>query len=224
MRTSRYAIVLSLTTGVALLVVDLFAERSAQRPNLLPSFGVGLLFYLTFIFAMQLPWAFRGDIDHMDCLKSLPVRPVALVTGELAGGVTIMAAIQLVLLAGFFVAEGRPGLILVAAAFVIPFNLMMLAASNTLFLIYPVRMVPSSTADFQFFGRTMLFMILQMLIMLPSVAIPAGTGAIAYVLSGYSWPAFVATSWLTLSAELPLWILLLASTFRRFDPGAQMPA
>ena len=26
----------------------------------------------------EVPWAFRGDIDHMDCLKSLPVAPLAL--------------------------------------------------------------------------------------------------------------------------------------------------
>jgi hypothetical protein len=224
LRTSRYALVLALTIGVALLVVALFAERNAQRPNLVPSFGIGLLVYLTFIFAMQLPWGFRGDIDHMDCLKSLPVRPFALVTGELAGGVAVLAAIQLVLLAGFFVVEGSPRLILVAGAFLIPFDLMMLAASNTLFLIYPVRMVPSSTADFQFFGRTMLFMMLQLLLMLPSVGIPAGLGAIASLLTGFSWPVFVATSLLALIAELPVWIMLLAWTFQRFDPSTQTPA
>ncbi len=37
--------------------------------------GIGFMAYLTFIFSMQLPWAFRGDIDHMDFLKSLPVAP-----------------------------------------------------------------------------------------------------------------------------------------------------
>ena len=45
---------------------------------LIPSMGVGFIGYLTFIFAMQLPWAFRGDIDHMDSLKTLPVAPLAL--------------------------------------------------------------------------------------------------------------------------------------------------
>jgi hypothetical protein len=224
MRTSRYAIVFSLTVGVALFVMALFADRRAQSPSLVTSFGIGFLVYLTFIFAMQLPWAFRGDIDHMDTLKSLPVRPLALVTGELAGGVAVLAAIQIVLLAALFGVAGRPEKVSVAAAFIIPFDLMMLAASNTLFLIYPVRMVPSSTADFQFFGRTMLFMVLQVLIMLPSVGIPAGIGGIAYLLSGFSWPVFVATSLLLLIAELPCWIVLLAWTFQRFDPSAQTPA
>ncbi len=33
-----------------------------------------MIFYLTFIFSMQLPWAFRGDLDHIDFLKTLPVQ------------------------------------------------------------------------------------------------------------------------------------------------------
>ena len=40
--------------------------------------GVSLMAYLTLIFSMQVPWGFRGDIVHMDCLKSLPIAPLAL--------------------------------------------------------------------------------------------------------------------------------------------------
>lgn len=186
--------------------------------------GIGFVTYLTFLFAVQLPWAFRGDIDHMECLKPLPVRPFHLVAGELAGGVAVLAAIQLGLLAELLGAGGTLTLVLVAAAFVVPFDLLMLATSNTLFLIYPVRIVPSALADFQFFGRNMLFMLLQMLIVLPSIGIPAGIGAVAYLLSGFSWPVFAVTSWVVLVAELPLWLLLLAWAFQRFDPSTQTPA
>ena len=51
--------------------------------------GIGFMAYMTFIFTMQLPWAFRGDIDHIDSLKTLPVAPLALATGELAGGIAV---------------------------------------------------------------------------------------------------------------------------------------
>ena len=179
--------------------------------------------YLTFIFSMQLPWAFRGDIVHMDCLKSLPVAPLAIALGELAGGVMLLAAIQLVLLIGLLGAGGNPVLILTVMAFLIPFDLLLLAMSNTMFLIYPVRFAQGTSADFQMVGRTMLFMLLQFLILIPALGIPAGFAGLAYVLSGFSLPVFAVTAWVLLAAEVPLWLFLLAAMFVRFDPGTETP-
>ena len=186
--------------------------------------GLGFIAYLTFIFAMQLPWAFRGDIDHMDSLKTLPVAPLALAAGELAGGVLVLAAIQLVVLAALLAANGSPAVIMTAAAFLVPFDVLMLGVSNLLFLIYPVRMVQTNAADFQLMGRMMLLMLLQFLILIPSLGIPAAIGGIVFWLSGFYWPAFAATSWLVLVAELPLVLILLAWVFERFDPSTEMPA
>ena len=187
--------------------------------------GVGFMAYLTFIFAMQLPWAFRGDIDHMDSLKTLPVAPLALAVGELAGGVVLLAAIQLVLLVGLLGAGGNPALILTAAAFLIPFDVLMLGVSNMLFLIYPVRLVPGTAADFQLMGRMMLLMLLQFLILIPSLGIPAALGGLAFWLSGFhlagvrrsspgccSWPNCRSGCSCSRSA------------FERFDPSTETPA
>ena len=159
----------------------------------IPAMGIGFIAYLTFLFAMQLPWAFRGDIDHMDSLKTLPVAPLALATGELAGGVLVLAAIQFVVLAALLAAKGSPAMIMTAAAFLVPFDVLMLGVSNILFLIYPVRMVQSNAADFQLMGRMMLLMLLQFLILIPGLGIPAAIGGIVFWLSGFYWPAFAAT-------------------------------
>jgi hypothetical protein len=70
----------------------------------------------------------------------------------------------------------------------------------------------------------MLFALLQMLVLLPALGIPAGLGGIAFLISGFSWPVFVVTSWLLIVAELPLLLLLLSWTFIRFDPGTETPA
>ena len=112
----------------------------------------------------------------MDCLKSLPVAPLAVALGELAGGVILLSGIQLVLLIGLLGAGGNPALIVSVIAFLIPFDLLMLAMSNTVFLIYPVRFAPGTSADFQMVGRTMLFMLLQFLLLIPALGIPAGLG------------------------------------------------
>jgi ABC-2 type transport system permease protein len=225
MRTSRLVILISLGLGCVLLVMAFVMPSDNERPAiLLPTMGLGFIGYLTFLFAMQLPWAFRGDIDHMDSLKALPVAPLALAAGELAGGVLVLAVIQFVVLAALLVAKGNPAVILTAAAYLIPFDTLMLGVSNILFLIYPVRMVQTNAADFQLMGRLMLLMLLQFLILIPSLGIPAATGGIVFWLSDFSWPAFAATSWLVLVAELPLILVLLAWVFQRFDPSTEMPA
>ena len=183
------------------------------------------LAYLTFIFTMQLPWAFRGDIDHMAMLKTLPVAPLALAAGELAGTVIVLATIQFVLLAGLLAVGANLTVVLFAAAFIVPFDLLMLGVGNALFLIYPVRLVRTTAADFQLFGRAMLFAFLQFLILLPALGIPAAAGGVAFFLSGYrlggirrrlagwcSWPncRWCCWSW--------------AAVFERFDPSTETPA
>ena len=134
------------------------------------------------------------------------------------------AVIQSVVLAALLAASGNLAVIVTAAAFLIPIDVMMLGVSNILFLIYPVRLAQTNAADFQLMGRMMLVMLLQFLILIPGVGIPAAFGGIVYWLSGFYWPAFAATSWLVLVAELPLILTVLAWVFQRFDPSTEMPA
>jgi ABC-2 type transport system permease protein len=223
-RKSKYALLLISLFACGLLGVAFFGPNDAQGVPVISIVGLAFLGYLTFLLTLQVPWAFRGDIDHMDCLKSLPVAPLALAIGELAGGVMILAAIQFLVLAGLLLARGDFAVTMVGFGFLLLFDVLMLALSNTLFLIYPVRMAQSTSADFQFIGRTMLFAVLQMLLLIPCLGIPATFGGLAYVLTGYSLPVFLATSWLVLAAELPLALFALASRFDRFDPSLHMPA
>lgn len=223
MRTSRYALIISLGIGIVIAVMAFVTNRSRPGGDFVSMMGVGFMAYLTFIFSMQLPWGFRGDIVHMDVLKSLPVAPLAVAAGELAGGVVLLAGIQLVLLIGLLGAGGNAALVVTVMAFLVPFDLVMLALSNTLFLIYPVRFAPGTSADFQMVGRMMLLMLLQFLVLIPAMGVPAGLAGLAYVLSGFQLPVFAAVAWVLLVAEVPLWLFLLASMFVRFDPGTETP-
>lgn len=222
-RTSRYARIISLVIGITIGIIAFMAPRNPAGPDFVSFMGLGFMVYLTFIFSMQLPWAFRGDIMHMDCLKSPPIAPLAVALGELTDGVILLAMIQLVLLIGLLGAGGNPMLILTITTFLIPFDLLILAMSNTLFLIYPVRNAQGTSADFQMVGRMMLFMLLLFLMLIPALGIPLGFAGLTYVLSGYHFPAFAVTSWVLLAAEVPLWLFLLASMFMRFDPGTEIP-
>src|SRR5262249_17362657 len=95
LRTSRHAVLTSLIVCGVFLTLTLFPPRGSVGAEIVPGGCIGVLAYLTYLFAMQLPWAFRGDIDYMDWLKSLPVQPLALVLGELIGGAAVLTAIQL---------------------------------------------------------------------------------------------------------------------------------
>jgi hypothetical protein len=214
---------MSLGIAIVLAVLAFFGDRNRTGPDFVSMMGVGFLSYLTLIFSMQLPWAFRGDIAHMDCLKSLPVAPLPLAIGELAGGLILLAAIQLVLLIGLLGAGGNPALVVTVISFLVPFDVLMLSVSNTLFLIYPERITPGNSADFQMIGRRMLNIFLQFLVLIPALGVPAALAGLAYVLTDFRLPVFAVVAWLLLMAELPLWLFLLASMFTRFDPGTETP-
>ncbi len=204
--------------------LDSLLVRGQPGPGALSGAAVGAMAYLTFLFSFQLPWAFRGDVDHMDVLKTLPVRPLALASGELAGGIAVLSAVQLLAVFCFWAAGMSKSLLLFVVVFAVPFDTLLLGINNVLFLIYPARFVPSGTADFQFMGRAMLFMLLEMLALIPCVGLAAGIGAIAYFVSGSSWIAFGIASWIVLVAELPLLFWALAWAFERFDPAIETPA
>ena len=224
MRTSRQVILTSviLFAFFAAWTVASVAWPAGAGPM---SFAaVDMLAYLTLLFSFQLPWSFRGDIDHMDFLKTLPVRPLALAAGELAGGIAVLSAMQLLAVVCFWAAGMSRSLLLAVVTFAVPFDTLLLAINNVLFLIYPARFVPSGTADFQFMGRAMLFMVLEMLALLPCVGLAAGIGGLAYFASGSSWIVFGIATWVVLVLELPLFIGALAWAFERFDPATQTPA
>ena len=106
--------------------------------------------------------------------------------------------IQLVLF-GVLTAAAPAGwpLMLAAAAFCLPFNGLTARRSTTSCSCSTRCGCPTGTTfDFQMFGKMMLFLFLQFLLLIPLLGIPAALGGAAYFLAGYSWPAFVVTAWL----------------------------
>ena len=224
-RTSRHVFITSMGLAVMFLAFLVVGGPGPDLAGLASGMGIGMTAYLTFLFAMQLPWAFRGDLDHMDSLKTLPLHPMVLTIGELAGGVLLLSLIQLVVL-GLFTAAAPASApaMLIAAAFAAPFNGMILGLNNLLFLIYPVRLMSGTAFDFQTMGRSLLFFSLLFLLLIPLFGIPAGVGGLACLLIDFSWPVFAVTAWLVLVAELLPVVLLVAWAFQRFDPSTQTPA
>jgi len=186
---------------------------------------IGMVAWLTFFITATVPSGFRADLDYMDWLKMLPVRPLAIVIGELAPGVIFVTLLQGLLFAGMAVFAPASGLVLFAAAcFAVPVNLLFLTSENMLFLWFPSRTVATSPGDLQFMGRQMLMMVLRMLLVMVAAGLATAPALLAWLAGIESLPVLAAIAWVILMAEGIALNFVTLLAFRCFDPSVDMPA
>lgn len=217
LRGSRRLVFLLILFGAGSAVpMFVVSGRGHSATPLLAIAAPILLFYLP----MMLQFDFRGDVDRIDVLKSLPIRPLAMVIGQLATPIAIASVLQLTCIAGAAIVERKVSWILIAVvACLLPVNLLVFALENLVFLLFPYRM---ATGDLQSQGRTMLLVFLKFILLFLLAGIAAGVGGLAY-LATESWIAFAAAAW-TVATILALSILpLLCWAFRRLDPSTDIP-
>src|SRR5262249_29612938 len=77
------------------LVVITFQSREPWAPG--PELGVRAL-VMTVMLSPLLPFDFRGDLDRMPLLKTLPLRPLGVALGQLLTPVLLATVLQWVLL------------------------------------------------------------------------------------------------------------------------------
>lgn len=182
------------------------------------------LLFLTLIMTRMLPFDFRGDLDHLDWLKSLPLRPMALAAGQLVVPVFLMTVIQLLSFSALALVAGRCDPVLIEiAAFTPPLNLLLFAVDNLVFLLFPVRLVASTPGDFQHMGRSMVEMLLKTIALGLCLGVAAALGALAYYFINESWTAALVVAWLGLTAEAILLIPCIAWAYQRFDVSVDTP-
>jgi hypothetical protein len=190
-----------------------------------PGMVLGILSYITFLFGSGFPVAFRGDLNQMDLLKTLPMHPLFLAVGELAGCVAVMSGCQVGFLAIYgIIAQSGAWMVLAAAIMAPAINWVLLATSNLLFLLFPVPTEPGALGDLHLAGRGCLTALLHMLITFILLGIPAGLSGLAYLASGFSRPVMVAVALVALSVEAVPLTLLVARAYDRFDPSMDTPA
>ncbi len=212
-RNSMWVPLIMIVTGC---VVMLYLVNSMGNENLV-SVLVGASVYCTFIFSSLFPFDFRGDLEQMELLKQLPIRPTAVAAGQLAAPVTMVSLIQCLLFAIVAVMTGHVLVTLLAVLFVLPFNALLYSIENLTFLIYPVRMAASTPGDFQHFGRQMMMMMAKM-VLLGLIASVAGAGGLAaYFLTGNTLAVGLAVSWCLLILCALAMLPVIAWAFRRFD-------
>lgn len=216
----------SLLAFVAILagIMGAMIAFSGEEPKSFLGVLIGQMVFFTVIFARTLTYDFRGDLDHMDWLKTLPFSPNAMAAGELFAPVLFLTAIHLLLLAATGLFLGQPPLVLLAAgAFSLPFNALLFSLENLIFLLFPSRFTPGTAGSFQFFGRMTVetFVKLAILVLLGGLA--AGIGALAYLVFSGSWVAAFVLAWAALIGEAAAMVPCLGWCFRRFDVSLDTP-
>ncbi len=206
------------------LVAGLNARADANQENAYPLVLAGTVIGMTIFLTPTIAFDFRGDVDRMDILKTLPIASFALVIGQLVAPVLIISVLQWVALAviGGVGRQAGPWLGTMAAL-VLPFNALLLGIENLLFLWFPTRLAATTPGDFQALGRHMLLMLAKSIGLVVAGGLAALLGVLAYLLTGGNWLAGVLVAWLVLVGCAIALMPLLALAFRQFDVARDTP-
>jgi hypothetical protein len=205
-----------------LVVPQLLLGREKQWEALLVLFFLAI--WMTFFLTVLVPFDFRGDIDRLGVLKTLPIPPWRIAVGQLVVPTVILTAVQfLALAAACLTAPGDWPLMLAAALLLPAINFLLFGIENLLFLLFPVRLLASTPGDFQALGRNVLLGFAKVFI-LGTVGTLAGLLALAVGLLTRSLWAGVAVAWLIVAGSGILLVPFIALAFRAFDVGRDTPA
>jgi hypothetical protein len=185
---------------------------------------LAMVIWLTVFLSMMVRFDFRSDIEQMDWLKMLPIKPWALVCGQIAVPVMICSTLQIVLVAITVRIAGRPELLAMTIAFAPPFNILLFGIENALFLFSPTKIVAFSPGDFQVFGRQLLFMLVKLVLVTIAGLVAFGGGAVVYLVTGPNMIPAIAFGWVLVTAQALAMIPLASWAFRRFDVSLDTPA
>ena len=196
-------------------------KESAQ--NTAAAAVAGALGWVTFVVSGMIKFDFRGDVDHMDVLKSLPISKWSLCAGQIAVPVLILTTIHWVVVAAVLLTIGPAGPVLpLVAALSFPFNALVFLVENIVFLVYPVR-GPQGAMDFQNFGRQTLFFLAKLIVLVIAGGMAAVAGLIAWMTT-HSWFAVGAAALGMLLMSVAALLPLLVWAFARYDVSLDTPA
>ena len=196
--------------------------RSDHIDDLLPFAGLMML-WLTVILSMMIRFDFRMDLEQMEWLKMMPLRPASIFVGELVVPVIMTTFVQLALFGLLAYLQNAPIVLLYVVLFGVPINALLFGAENIMFLLYPSRVVAFSPGDFQLFGRQVLLMLAKMILVLLFSGLAACFGGLLHLLTG-SQVVFILGAWVFLLLEAAAIVPVGAWAYRRYDVSTETPA
>lgn len=167
---------------------------------------------------------FRGDVDRLDVLKSLPLAPTWLVLGQLLAPVVVLCLVQFVAVIVLQAVLQRFEPILIAVPLLaVAVNFVLFGLENLLFLVFPVRIAPGTGSDFQTSGRYMVAFLAKFLCVTPIFLMGLVAFGVVHWLTS-SLTASLTAVWLVVFACGLSLVPLMVFAFKRFDVARDTPA
>jgi hypothetical protein len=216
-----------LLLAVATFTIALTAVwTAASHEDEMAAFGalVSIAALLLAILTVLAPFDFRGDVDQMALLKTLPAPAWRLALGQVLTPVLIFTLIQWTALAVVQWFADRPApLLLAAAAFAPVYNFLLFSVENLLFLVFPTRVAATTPADLQAMGRNVLSQFAKLLGMGGAGVVAAVAGVLIYFLTGFNMWAAATAAWLAAAAFAAALVPLMGLAFRAYDVSRDAP-
>ena len=83
---------------MGVLLVVLRRQEVKNSEFIIPSAVVVAIAYQSLLASMQLPSGFRGDLDRMEWMKTLPVQPMAIAAAQIGCAALLLSVVQAVML------------------------------------------------------------------------------------------------------------------------------
>jgi hypothetical protein len=222
---SQLAVALALPGLLAMLPV--FVCSDGRQAALQVS--AALTFYSFLLLPTALKFDFRRDIQRMVILKTLPIRPVALVVGQIGAPSILAFVFQVTVLVLTMLMRPFPIWILLATLLLLaPLNALIFALDNLLYLLYPYRL---NQEGIEIFLRTTLTFTAKGLIFTAGLLLTFFWSFVAHEIARHlpslaHDPAlvFVMGGWVMLCGAVLASVQLLARIYTRFDPSQDTPA
>lgn len=216
---------LALVAPLALSLLPLLQPLSPRATFL--HVAAGLVFYSFVLLPPALKFDFRRDYERLGVLKMLPLRPLAVVVGQLAAPIVIVSLFQITLLS--LTAAFRPiapAMYVTALAVLLPLNVLIFGLENLIFLLAPHRL---KQEGIEVFLRTMLVFTAKAVFFGIGLAFFFVWSSLAKSLSDALWQSFrvgidsgvlfLAGTWIALGTAAYCTLDQLTRIFRRIAPA-----
>jgi hypothetical protein len=223
--TVRTARTLLIVIGLAAVGAGVFLGHPDGDQRQAIILLVGLIVWMNLFLSQMLRFDFRGDLDHMDVLRSLPIRPFAVAAAQLVAPTVVLSSVQAILLGTVAIRGDLPAAYFLAAgAFLIPLNLLAVGADNLMFLLFPFRPTTAVAGDMGLVGRQTIVFACRFLLVVTVAGVAAFVGASVWFLADRSWTAGAVAAWFPLAAAQVLIVWLIGLVYGKFDPSVNTPA
>eukprot|EP00913_Durusdinium_trenchii_P028446 g26674.t1 len=216
---------LALVPPILLSLLPLLQPMTARATFL--HVVAGIVFYSFLLLPPALKFDFRRDYERLGALKMLPLRTPAIVAGQLAAPILIVSLFQVAIMSITVAFRPvSPAMFAIAAAVLLPLNVLIFGLENLIFLLAPHRLKQEGievflrtmlvfTAKSIFFGIGLVFFFVwSSLAKSLSAALAESVG-----LTIDSGVLFLAGSWVAIGTAAYCTVDQLSRAFRRIDPA-----